>query len=320
MATPDLPSSSRKRTRLKELFQEERTMILPLGALAIHAQMAERAGFGAFMISGAFTSWWLNGMPDVNLMTRSEVVENARRVVDAVDIPVYCDADTGYGGVQNVRQTVFEMCRAGVAGIQLEDQVEPKKAGSRGGVAVVSEDEAIGRFAAAVDARDELDPDFVIVARTDAYSASGGDVDETIRRCRSYKEHTGVDVLMVEALPDWNVGRTVLSEIPGPALVTTKAGAGESLSIAELSALGQAAKLLPFVAPGVQEVWRLLLEVARSGETTACDDYVMRQYEIEGEAYTGVGDVFVRPTYDQIRDWEQRYLPEARQRTYRGDA
>lgn len=309
-------SVRRKTTMLKERFNERRTLILPLGALAIHAQMAERAGFGAFAISGAFTSWWLNGMPDVNLMTRTEVIDNARRIVDAVHIPVYCDADTGYGGVQNVRQTVVEMFRAGVAGIQLEDQVEPKKAGSRAGVAVVSQAEAMGRFQAAVDARNELDPDFVIVARTDAYSASGGDLSETIRRARAYKE-TGVDVLMVEALPDWDVGREVLAELPGPALVTTKRGAGASLSIAELTSIGQAAKLLPFVTPGVQEVWRLLLEVARSGETSACDDYLMRQYEITGDEYTGAGDSFVKPTYDEVRSWEGSYLPETQQRSYR---
>jgi methylisocitrate lyase len=104
---------------------------MPFGVLPIHAQIGEAPGFGAFHISGGMASWWLNGMPDVGLMTRTEVIANARRIVQSVDIPVYCDADTGYGGIQNVRQTVREFIEAGVAGIHIEDQLDPKKAGGR---------------------------------------------------------------------------------------------------------------------------------------------------------------------------------------------
>jgi 2-methylisocitrate lyase-like PEP mutase family enzyme len=307
---------TKKTTRLKALFGSPRTEIFPLGALAIHAQMAERAGFGAFEVSGAMSCWWLNGLPDAGMLPRTEIVDNARRIVQAVDIPVFCDADTGYGGIQNVRRTVHDFFHAGVAGIHLEDQVEPKKAGSRAGVAVVPDAEAIGRFAAAVDARDELDPDFVIVARTDAYSAPNGGIDEAIRRARLYREHTGVDAIMIEALRSWDEGRRALAEVPGPVYVTVSNRKEPSPSIAALSEMGQAIRLLPFITPGVQEVWKLLLEVSRTGETTPCDDYLASLYTVEGEEYVGVGDAFIRPTYEQIRAWEEHYLPSDQHRAY----
>jgi 2-methylisocitrate lyase-like PEP mutase family enzyme len=306
----------KKTTRLRELFNSGQTQIMPLGALAIHAQMAQRAGFPAFEVSGAMSSWWLAGLPDAGLMTRTEIIDNARRIVQAVDIPVFCDGDTGYGGVQNVRRTVQEFIHAGVAGLHLEDQVEPKRAGSQSGVMVVSDTEALGRFAAAVDARDELDPDFVIVARTDAYSAPGGGIDEAIRRACLYREETGVDAIMIEALRSWDEARQALSAVPGPAYVTVSHRAGPAPSISALSAWGQAIKLTPFITPGVQEVWRLLLEVRASGETWPCDEYLAGLYAVEGEEYVGAGDAFVSPTYAQIRQWEDTYLPPARRRTY----
>jgi 2-methylisocitrate lyase-like PEP mutase family enzyme len=306
----------RKTTRLKELFQSGQTQIMPLGALAIHAQMAERAGFPAFEVSGAMSSWWLNGLPDVGMVPRTEIIDNARRIVQAVDIPVFCDADTGYGGIQNVRRTVQDFANAGVAGIHIEDQVEPKRAGSRAGIMVVSEAEAVGRFAAAVDARDEIDADFVIVARTDAYSAPGGGIDEAIRRATVYREHTGVDAIMIEALASWDEARQALAEVRGPVYVTVTRRGGPAPSIAELSAMGQAIKLLPFITPGVQEVWKLLLEVRGSGETWPCDQYLENLYQVDGEEYVGAGDAFVRPTYEQIRSWEERYLPAEKQPVY----
>lgn len=172
---------------------------MPFGVLPIHAQMAERAGFEAFEISGGMTSWWIGGAADVGLLTLTEMTQHAARVARSVDIPVYCDADTGYGGVMNVRRTVHEFIWSGIAGIHLEDQEEPKKAGGQSGIALVSDAEAIGRFTAATDARDELDEDFVIVARTDGYGAAGGGLKEAIRRGQLYRKETAVDVIFYEA-------------------------------------------------------------------------------------------------------------------------
>ncbi|MFI5621911.1 oxaloacetate decarboxylase [Nocardioides sp. NPDC051685] len=310
--------SERKTTRLKRIFQSPETVIMPFGVMPMHAQMAQRAGFEAFEVSGGMSSHW-RGVPDVGLLTLTEVVTQAREVARAVDIPVYCDADTGYGGgPANVRRTVREFFEAGVAGIHIEDQREPKKAGGRSGIEVVSDAEAIGRLNAAVDARDELDPDFVIVARTDGYGAGGGGLDEAIRRGQLYREETDVDVIFYEGLHTWDQIRTALEATPGPAYAIPNNAIGRRPSLDELSAMGQSIDILPFVLPAVHEVWRLLRAVKTRNSYEPMDDYLEHIKDSEGtEQYQGWGGgLFARPAYDQIRSWEEQYLPTEQQRDY----
>ncbi|MFI5627001.1 oxaloacetate decarboxylase [Nocardioides sp. NPDC051685] len=289
---------------------------MPFGVLPIHAQMAERAGFGSFHVSGGMMSWW-NGLPDVGLMTRTEIIDAARRIVQSVDIPVYCDADTGYGGIQNVRKTVQEFIAAGVAGIHLEDQRDPKKAGGQAGIAIVSDEEAIGRLRAAVEARDELDPDFVITARTDGYGAAGGGLEEALRRGQLYRKETGVDVIFYEGIRSWDEVRTLMAETPGPSYAIASRHAGPTPPVAELSKMGQAINIVPFIMPAVQAPWQLLLQVRDSGELTAIDENLNRLFEIEGsEEFVGWGDAFVKPSYADVRGLEERFLPADQQRDY----
>lgn len=308
-----------KSHRLREFFFSPKTELLPLGVLPIHAQMCERAGFGAFHISGAMSAWWLNGEPDAGLTTRSEMLDNARRVVQSVDIPVYADADTGYGGVQNVRKTIQELIRAGVAGCHIEDQLDPKKAGGAAGIALVSDEEAVGRLNAAIEARDELDADFVITARTDGYGAGGGGLAEAVRRGKLYRERTKADVIFFEGLRSWDEIRFALSEVSGPAYAIASRHAGRTPSVAEMTEMGQAINVLPIAVPGVQEIWTLLLEIKRAGQTGPMDEYVRKLFSIEGaEEFTGYGDVFIKPTYEQIRGMEEKFLPISQRRDYEG--
>jgi 2-methylisocitrate lyase-like PEP mutase family enzyme len=310
---------SKKTTRLREFFSSPRTELMPFGVLPIHAQMAEAAGFGAFHISGGMACWWLNGVPDVGLMTRTEIIDNARRIAQSVDIPVYCDADTGYGGIQNVRKTVQEFIAAGVAGIHIEDQLDPKKPGGQAGIALVSDEEAIGRLNAAVEARNEMDPDFVITARTDGYGAAGGGLEEALRRGRLYRQKTGVDVIFYEGIRTWEEARYLLGETEGPAYVIASRHAGTTPPVAQLSEWGQAINIVPFLLPGVQDAWKLLLDVRNSGELAAYDRYVENSYALEGtEAFVGHGDRFIKPSYQQVRELEERYLPASQQRDYEG--
>jgi methylisocitrate lyase len=285
--------SEKKTTRLRALFHRPETVLMPFGVLPIHAQMAERAGFEAFEVSGGMSAWWVGGVADVGLVTMTEVVAQCRTVAQSVDIPVFCDADTGYGSALNARRTVQEFVHAGVAGIHIEDQLEPKKAGGQAGIRLVSDAEAIGRIQAAVDAKDEIDPDFVIVARTDGYGAEGGSLEEAIRRGRLYKEEAGADVIFYEGLRTWDEVRTALSETPGPAYAIASRHAGPAPSLAELSEMGQAIQIAPFILPGVQEVWNLLLQVKQQQSTLPIDEYVARAYELQGtDAFVGWGDVF----------------------------
>ena len=315
-------SSSQKKTktqRLRDIFFSAKTELMPFGALSIHAQMAEAAGFTSFHLSGAFAAFWINGEPDVGLMTRSEVLENARRVVASVDIPVYCDADTGYGGIQNVRKTVHEFIRAGLAGLHIEDQLDPKKGGPLAGIALVSDAEAIGRINAACAARDELDRDFIITARTDGYGASGGGIEEAVRRGRLYREHTKADVIFFEGIRSWDEVRHVHSQVEGPTYTIASRHAGPAPSLDELTRMRQAIHILPFIFPGVQECWDLLLKVKNTGEPAVIDEYLSSMFALQGtENFVGYGDRFVKPNYAQIRELEDTFLPSSLRRDYVG--
>lgn len=303
---------------LREIFAKPETELMPFGALAVHAQMAQAAGFKCFHLSGAFTAFWLNGEPDIGLMTRSEVLDNARRVVAACDIPVYCDADTGYGGIHNVRKTVHEFMRAGLAGMHIEDQLDPKKGGTLAGIALVSDAEAIGRLNAACAARDELDPDFVITARTDGYCAAGGGIDEAIRRGKLYREHTDADVIFFEGLRSWEEIERAHSEVQGPVYTIASRHAGHHPSLEELTRIRQAIQIVQFVAPSIGECWKLLLEVRECQSMAPMDAYLDAMFALAGtEAYTGYGDRFVNPSYPDVEAFEARYLPDNMQRDYK---
>lgn len=302
-----------KGARLRALFTSPETTLMPFGVLPLHARMAQQAGFSAFEVSGGYSSFWLAGMADVGYLTMTEVVENAARVARAVDIPVFCDADTGYGGPVNVQRTTRAFIDAGVAGIHLEDQAEPKKAGGRGGIRLVSDAEAIGRFTAAVEERDRVDPDFVIVARTDGYGAiDGGGLDEAIRRGQLYRAETGADVIFYEGLETWDEIEIALRETPGPAYAIPHRNAGPTPSVAEMSRIGQAIQIVPFLLPGVHEVWNLLRAVAEAQELTAIDEYRAHVESLRGtDAWVGAGEALLALTYDDVADLEARLSPDA---------
>jgi 2-methylisocitrate lyase-like PEP mutase family enzyme len=169
------------------------------GATAHHAQLAEASGFGFFGLSGSDMSTQILGLPDAGFLTLTEVADNTRRICQAVNIPVVVDCDTGFGNAIIVQRTVREIIGAGAACLFIEDQVSPKRCGFVKGKEIVSVDEAVGKFRSACDARDRLDRDFVLMARTDARGAVRGGLEEAIRRGRAYLE-TGVDILYVSAL------------------------------------------------------------------------------------------------------------------------
>lgn len=303
--------------RLRALFNNGETTLAPFGALPIHAQMAERAGYEMFELSGATAAWWLFGVADVGWVTLTEVVDLARRITRAVDIPVYADADTGYGGPVNVQRTVSEFIDAGVAGIHIEDQQNPKKAGGQPGIEIISDAEAIGRLNAACAARDRIDPDFVIVARTDGYGTSGGGVEEAIRRGQLYKQETGVDVIFYEGFHTWEQVRTAIAATPGPAYSIPSLDMKQRPPLKELSEMGQALEILPFVLPGVHDAWRILLDVKKQDSYAPMDEYFGRMAAAVGTPY-GVhwGDVFGKPSYQEVRELEERFLPADQHRDY----
>ena len=142
-------------------------------------------------MTGYGTSLSLLGMPDAGLATMTEMHLNARNISNAVDIPLIADSDNGYGNAINVIRTVREYIQTGTAAIHLEDQIIPKRCGHVAGRLVIPIEEAVGKYKAASDARNELDPDFMIVARTDARGAHGGTLDDAILRANAYLEAGG---------------------------------------------------------------------------------------------------------------------------------
>src|SRR5574341_803517 len=160
------------------------------------AQIAARVGMKSIYLSG-YSMALANGWPDMGFLTQTEVTRIASMVASAVPIPVIADADDGYGNALSTMRTVQEFVKTGVAGIHLEDQRFPKRCGHIAGKTIVSREEALGKYRAAVDGRNTLDRDFVIIARTDAHGAVGGSMEEAIWRGRAYAD-AGVDSVWCE--------------------------------------------------------------------------------------------------------------------------
>ncbi len=179
---------------LRELLAREEMVLAPGCYDALGARLVEEADFPAVYMTGFGSAASRLGRPDVGLMSLSEMVDNARRIAQAVDIPVIADADTGYGNAVNVIRTVREYEAAGVSAIHIEDQVMPKKCGHMEGKQVLGVEEAASKIAAAVAAR--RSPELVVIARTDARAVEG--LPAAIDRARRYRE-AGADMLFVEA-------------------------------------------------------------------------------------------------------------------------
>ena len=223
-----------KTTRLKELILAPDILIMPGAHDSLVARIIEKVGFQAVTLGGYPATASLLGKPDVSLLTMSEMVEYTHRICDAVDIPVFTDGDTGYGNVTNVFRTVKEMERSGVAGMFIEDQVFPKRCGHMEGKQVISTEEMVGKIKAALDAR--TDPDFVIMARTDALAVHG--IEEAIHRGNVYRE-TGADLIFVEALQSVEEMKRINREINAPTMASNiEGGKSPLLSAKELEEIG----------------------------------------------------------------------------------
>lgn len=184
----------KKTTLLRRLLAEKDMLVAPFCYEAVHAKLAEHVGFHAVYMTGYGVAASL-GFPDVGLVTQTEMIERARYLASAVDVPLICDADTGYGEALNVWRTVRDYEAAGVAAIHLEDQVSPKRCGFLEGKQVISAAHHAQKIRAAVDAK--TDPDFVIIARTDALAVNGW--DDVVSRCTTYME-AGADLVFVDGI------------------------------------------------------------------------------------------------------------------------
>src|SRR5262245_62560650 len=182
--------------KFRQLLKDEEYLFTGGVYSPLDAQIAERVGMKSIYLSG-YSVAMANGWPDMGFLTMTEVTRISSMVQSAVSIPVIADADDGYGNALSTMRTVQEFVKTGVAGIHLEDQRFPKRCGHIAGKTIVSREEAIGKYRAAIDVRNQLDPNFVIIARTDAFGAVGGSLEEAIWRGRAYAD-AGVDLVWSE--------------------------------------------------------------------------------------------------------------------------
>src|SRR5262245_53797295 len=228
-------SIMRTTTRLRQLLNARRTIVAPGCYNALSARLLDTVGFPALYMTGYGTSLSLLGMPDAGLCTMTEMHGNARYIANAVQVPVIADADNGYGNAINVMRTVREYIGTGVAGIHIEDQAIPKRCGHVAGRRVIPIEEAVGKYRAADAVRRELDPDFVLIARTDARGAAGGSLDDAIGRANAYLE-AGAEIAFVEGPTSVDEVRRICREVKGPVFYN-QTGVSPRFSLAEMQEL-----------------------------------------------------------------------------------
>lgn len=259
--------------RLRALLAENRCIVAPGVADALAARLVALEGFEAIYMTGFGTSLTRLGMPDVGLLTASEMVDNAGRIADASGLPLVADADTGYGNPINTRRTIRDYEKAGVAGVHLEDQAWPKRCGHLVGKRVIPTIEMTAKIQAACDAR--TDADFLIIARTDAIAVEG--IDAAIERGERYRE-AGADVLFVEA----PVGRTEVERIAqhfrNVPLLYNMASSGKTpdLPADELGRLGFRLAIYPnwIILAAIPAMQHLLKELKQTGSIAHLRDKV----------------------------------------------
>jgi methylisocitrate lyase len=230
--------------RFRAALQSEKPLQIAGVINAYAAILAGHCGFRALYLSGAGVANASHGLPDLGLTSLQEVLEDARRVTAATNLPLLVDADTGWGGALGIQRTVREMIRAGAAALHLEDQVAAKRCGHRPGKELVATGEMCDRLKAAIDAK--TDPHFVIMARTDAAAAEG--LAAAVARARAYCE-AGADMIFAEDLTSLEEYKTFCAAVEAPVLANlTEFGRTPLLTVDELASAGVRLALYPLSA------------------------------------------------------------------------
>ena len=263
----------RATTRFRRLVEAPEILVLPGVQDALTARIAEAAGFSAVTCGGYAATAALLGQPDSSQLGLAEMAEHYARIVDAIEVPVFADADTGFGNVTNVRRAVRAYERAGVAGLFIEDQVFPKRCGHMAGKAVIPPAEMVAKLGAALDAR--TDPDLVVMARTDALAVNG--IDDAIERGRLYRA-AGADMIFVEAPVDTNQMRRICREIEAPCMANNiEGGLSPFLPASELQAIGYAMVAFPVATSYAvaAAISRLMKTLEETGTTAGAADAML---------------------------------------------
>jgi carboxyvinyl-carboxyphosphonate phosphorylmutase len=284
---------------LRKLFQEKGIIVAPGAHNGVSAKVIEKIGFKAIYATGYGASANVLGKPDIGLMSMSEMVTHMHNMANATSLPIIADADTGYGNAINVMRTVQEYEQAGVAALQLEDQVMPKKCGHMMGRELISMKEMVGKIEAAVSAR--RDDDLMIIARTDARTKYG--IEEAIRRGKAY-EKAGADIIFIESPESKDEMKLINQSIKAPTLANmVENGRTPLLPSAELEKLGYKLVIFPVtsVLAEANILFRVFKELFETGTTDKLvSDSLLFNFE-EFNNFLGAKD---------MRNLEKKYLPQ----------
>ena len=297
---------------LRAILERDELTVMPGGCSPLYAMIAERAGFESFFVAGSQVSALLYGVPDTGLIGMRDMATHVGQIARASGISLLVDGDTGYGNAVGVHYAVGEFIAAGAAGVQFEDQEAPKKSGTGAGRRVISTAEAVGKYRAAVAARDELDADFVICERTDAIGAEGSSFEDALARCRAYVEDGGADFVWLNSPESLDQIEEACASIPAP-VMSTWAQPGETPSLETFANLGLRVLMVPTIASsaGAAASWKVLHDLRDRG-TAALDEH--RAWAAEaGWSYLMLQELLGAPG---ILDLEKRFLPEESQRDY----
>ena len=288
-------------TRLKNLLAARQATVMPGAANALTARIIADQGFDVVYVSGAAIANTHLGLPDIGLVSLKEVVDHISLMRDVVDLPLLADGDTGFGNAINVVRTVEQFEKAGASGIQLEDQVFPKKCGHFAGKTVITADEMVQKIKAAVDSR--RDPDFQIVARTDARSIEG--LNAALDRARAYVE-AGADATFVEAPTSTGELSRIASQLPVPQIANMVFGGKTPLtSQHELAEMGFAGVLYANAAlqVSVRAVADMLSVLKDTGSLDSIADRLAtfdeRQLLVDKEKYDDLDQRYAVANPDQ---------------------
>jgi 2-methylisocitrate lyase-like PEP mutase family enzyme len=283
--------------KLRETILSDEILIAPGAHDALSAKIVEIMGFKLVYMTGFGVSASMNGMPDVGLISFEEMLWMLRRIVNAVNIPVIADADTGYGNAINVIRTVKEYIRAGAAGLHIEDQVFPKRCGHVEGKEIIPCEEMVGKILAAIDTRNSLNRDFLIIARTDALNVEG--LEKTLERLDLYAE-AGADMLFVDGIKTVEEAEYFGKNARKP-LVYNMGGLAPKLSITEIRKLGNyKLVILPtyMLRVAVDAMRKLLERIRREGVQVVKSPEIMDSKTF----YEFIG-------FPKIKELEEKYLP-----------
>jgi len=284
-------------TKLRKLIEDPELLVMPGAYDPISAKLIERVGFKAVQCTGLGISASLLGKPDVSIISMREMVDRTYHIAKAVDIPVMGDGDTGFGNAVNVHYTMQEFERAGAAGVNLEDQVMPKRCGHLAGKEIISLEEMVLKLKAARGAL--TDSDFVINARTDSLAIGG--IDEAVRRGNAYLE-AGATMVFIDGTGSREQIRALVKGIKGPVAVNMVEGGKTpaSLTFAELQEMGVARVSLPLTTlyASIAGIRYVLEAVKKNGGIQGYEDRIAG-FE-ETHELIGMSEVY---------ELEQRYLP-----------